>query len=79
MPENQKKRLGRPPRPDAGNYEFVGFRLRTDLKAYATVKAANERRSLSGALHHLIEQGVALEVEREVRRRRIAERRERRG
>lgn len=59
------KRMGRPPRPDAGNYVHAGFGLRTDLMIYARGKAARESRSLSSALNHLVEQGIAAEKFRE--------------
>ena len=61
---NGTGRIGRPKRPDAGNYAHVGFGLRVDLLAYARAKASEEHRSLSSAVSHLIELGVASEVAR---------------
>ena len=46
----------------------VYVNLRDDLRAYARRKAAQEGRTFSNALAHLIEQGVALEVVKQTQR-----------
>lgn len=66
-----KARMGRPPRPDSGNYVHVGFGLRTDLRIYAGSKARLESRSMASALNDLVQKGVEVDIrerkDREVR------------
>lgn len=62
--EQVKRRRGRPPQIEGASYHSVYVYLRDDLGSYARRKAAEEHRSYSSSLAHLIEQGVALEVAR---------------
>lgn len=58
MPELKRKR-GRPPRPDAGNWEKFYVCIPLDVSVAVRNMATTERRSLSNVLAELVRIGVA--------------------
>lgn len=58
----KKDRRGRPPMPDAGNYEALYCNLRSDLVLYARKRRAEHGGSLSHHVAALVELGVAYEI-----------------
>lgn len=70
MPRGSRRRgtgarIGRPPRPDAGNWEKFYVLLKTDTAGWIRSRAQDSGLSLSHVIAEMVNLGVAQTLERE--------------
>lgn len=58
-------RIGRPPRPDAGDWEKFYVLLKTDVAAFVRATSRDEHKSLSAVISELATLGVAIKLDRQ--------------